>query len=1561
MTTIEFLAYLRSLDVQLSIEEGRLRCNAPEGVLTPELRAQLSAQKTALVALLQQPHSRPFSATIQPAQRDSFPPLSFAQQRLWFLNQLAPENPFYNVPAALRLSGQLDRVALKQAFNQIVCRHEALRTTFISVDGQPVQVIAPQLSLTLPLVDLQHVPIEEQKAIVQQRAVEEAQRPFHLSTDPLLRVTLLQLEPTEHVLLLTLHHIVSDGWSLGVLIRELGIFYTAFVTNQPAALSALPIQYADFAQWQRQWLQGEVLESQLQYWREQLRDIPMLNLLGDRPRPALQTYRGATEPIQLSHRLTAALEALSQQQGVSLFMTLLAAFQTLLFRYTGQVDITVGSPIANRNRNELEELIGFFVNSLVLRTDLSGNPTFRALLSRVREVALGAYAHQDLPFEKLVEALDPERDLSHNPLFQVAFALQNAPVEPLELPGLTLQPMEYASGTTRFDLEFHLWEPAQGLSRIWQAESEGLTGFVAYSTDLFDRMTIVRMVEHFTTLLEGIVANLDAKLADLPILTASEHQQLIEEWNNTEFEYDKETCFHHQFETQAERYPDTIAVVFENEQLTYRELDQRANQLAHGLQQLGVQPDTLVGLCIDRSLDMMIGILGILKAGGAYVPFDPSYPRERLSFMLADTQVSILLTQSKLANDLPSSQAQIICLDGDQSWLHQQSQKAPSSAVTSENLAYVIYTSGSTGTPKGVLIQHGGLCNFYHAQQQTFNLQPQSRILQFSSINFDASIFEIAMALGAGGTLYIPSNLDRMPGTALAQFLRSHAITHVILPPAVLSVLSTDNLPALQTVISGGEACTSEIIDRWAVNHQFFNAYGPTETTIWATIAQLAPGSSKPTIGRPIANTQVYILDIHRQPVPIGVAGELYIGGDGLARGYLNRPELTAERFVSHPFQAGSSLYRTGDLARYRADGNIEFLGRVDDQVKIRGFRVELGEIEAVLSQHPAVRETIVLAQGESEHKRLAAYFTLNLQHRDQTRLEQALEEQQIEQWQTLYNQTYADDGGDPTFNITGWNSSYTGQPIPSEQMHEWVKYRVQQILSFKPSRVLEIGCGTGLLLFSIAPHCSQYWATDFSSVSLNSIQQQLTKQELSHVKLLHKMAHDFDDVEPAAFDAVILNSVVQYFPSLNYLLQVLEGAVKAIAPGGFIFIGDVRSLPLLTAFHASVQLHQADGALDRTQLRQRVQRSQFEETELVIDPALFHALRDRFPQIDQVQIHLSRGRHHNEMTQFRYNVVLHIKTGSWQRNNSVDPGSTAATQIDWSQHQLSVLDVVQYVSQHEPDILFVTGIPNARVITAVRSAEWLFDADAPKTAGRMQAALANLTEAAIDPQAWWDLETEMPYRVEVSWSRSNSEGRYDVLFVRQGVTVLPFDPVIDYERSWKTYTNQPLQAQLARQLVPQLRSHLAQQLPEYMVPAAFVALEQLPLTPNGKVDRRALPTPDRPDSIRVAGPRSPVEATLVAIWTELLRLKQVGVHDNFFELGGHSLLATQLGSRVRDAFGIEVPLRTLFEGPTIAQLASVIQSLQDSNAQKQAPALVKLDRASHRKLRSSLTHEIKE
>ncbi len=900
--------------------------------------------------------------SIEPQPRDGRPfPLSFAQQRLWFLDQLEPGSPWYNMAYPLRLTGRLDAPALAAALSEIRRRHETLRTTFsLAGDGEEeaVQVVGPPTGLPLPLVDLRGLPLASREAELLRLVRAEARRPFDLARGPLLRALLYKIAEDDHALILTMHHIVCDGWSLGVLVRELG--EALFRRTLPP----LPIQYADFAVWQRRLLSGPVLDKLLSYWKRQLAGLPpLLELPTDRPRPRVQTFRGSLLPVALPPGTTAAVRELSRRSGATSFMTLLAAFLALLRRHTRQDDLAVGTPVANRGRMEIEGLIGFFVNTLVLRTDVGGDPSFRELLARVQAVAAGAYAHQDLPFEMLVQEIDPERQLSHNPLFQVMFLLQNAPMPELSVSGLKLSPLAAGGGdTSKFDLSLHFWE----------AEPE-LVGYFEYNTDLFDRATAARLADHFVRLLQGVLDDPDSRLSALPLLAPAEHRQVLGEWNDTAADYPRNACLHHLFAAQAERTPDAVALMDwqGRERLTYAELAGRAGHLARRLRDLGVGPDVPVAICLRRSPAMTVAVLAALGAGGAYVPVDPSYPRERLEMMLAIARPRVLLTEEGLRDSIPPGDFEVICLNRDEG-----TASFLPVAARPDNLAYVIFTSGSTGMPKGVAMPHRPLVSLVAWQLRNSVLGPEAKTLQFASLSFDVSCQELFSTWAAGGTLVLISEELRLDPGALLDALRRQAIERLFLPFVALQQLAEIAAEravwpeALREVVTAGEqlqitAAVAELFTRLP-ECRLFNQYGPSETHV--ATAYTLPGPARswpalPSVGIPVANTRILLLD--GGLVPAGVPGELCIGGDCLARGYLSRPDLTADRFVPDPFADGERLYRTGDLARWHRDGNLEFLGRTDQQLKIRGFRVEPGEIEAVLAAHPAVREAAVVARQD--------------------------------------------------------------------------------------------------------------------------------------------------------------------------------------------------------------------------------------------------------------------------------------------------------------------------------------------------------------------------------------------------------------------------------------------------------------------------------------------------------------------------------------------------------------------------------------------------------------------
>jgi len=937
--------------------------------LTPE-------QRLRLLDRLQESVDDSAGEGVKRRPRDLPLPLSFAQQRLWFLDQLAPGNPVYNVPCAMRLEGDLDRVALERALNEIVGRHEVLRTAFARVGDDPTQVIAPSLVLDLRPVDLSALEPEEREREAGRLVAEEGQEPFDLAEGPPIRVRLLRLGGHEHVLMLTIHHIAADGWSYGVLMRELGALYTAFLAGQPSPLPELQVQYADFAAWQREWMRGEVLDAELGYWKEKLAGITPLELPGDRPRPPVQTFRGTTTEWLMPRSVLEGLRSLARQRDVTPFMILLAGFQILLARYTGQDDIVIGSVVAGRNRGEIEPLIGFFVNTVVIRTDLSGDPTFTSALARVREVTLEAYAHQDVPFEAIVNSLRPERDPSRTPLFQVSLGLQSGVAEESRIGDIRTRLVDPRLSVSRYDLSLNLVE-----------RPDGLKVMAEYSTDIFEAATIGRLLRNFETLLRAITENPDRRLSELPLLETEERRRMLVEWNRTELDYPRK-CIHQLFEERVDLAPEGLAAVFEDQSLTYGELDRRSNRLARYLRGLGVGSETLVGVCLERSLEMVVGIMGVLKAGGAYVPLDPTYPAERLAFMLEDTQAPVLLTQERLLPSLPLGRpeggARVVRLDLD--WGAIEAETGPSGGERLANLskpdglAYVIYTSGSTGKPKGVLLEHHSVANFTQTTRILFEVTPKDRILQFASLCFDVSVFEIFTALLSGATLVLGSRETLLSPPDLTALMQREGVTITDLPPAVMALLPGEEFPALRVAFVGGEAFSGDLVNRWVQpGRTFYNGYGPTEGTVTVIIYKCeGTWDRSPPIGKPMYNQQAYVVDRNLQPVPVGVPGELCLGGAGLARGYLNRPELTAEKFVQNPFvdNPKARIYRTGDLVKYLANGDIEFLGRIDSQVKIRGFRIELGEVEAALAQHPRLKQVVVLAREDTPgQKRLVAYI----------------------------------------------------------------------------------------------------------------------------------------------------------------------------------------------------------------------------------------------------------------------------------------------------------------------------------------------------------------------------------------------------------------------------------------------------------------------------------------------------------------------------------------------------------------------------------------------------------
>ncbi|PHM46120.1 Amino acid adenylation [Xenorhabdus mauleonii] len=925
-------------------------------------------------------------------------PLSWAQQRLWFLAQLDPAaQTAYHIPGGLRLKGHLDQDALKAALDRVVARHEILRTTIGVVEGQAQQIIGePSSGFSLAMEDISHLPVADQQAAIGEISRHETNMSFDFTKGPLIRGRLLRLAEDEHVLLLTQHHIISDGWSLNVLMNELATLYHAFSEGQDDPLPPLTLQYADYALWQRAWLQGEMLEKQVDFWRNALQGAPaLLELPTDRPRPEKQSYTGGRVDIILPPELSAGLRALSQRHGTTLFMTLMAGWATLLSRLSGQKDLVIGTPVANRQHRELEPLIGFFVNTLALRVQLDDNPTVSGLLAQIKSHALKAYAHQDLPFEQLVEALKPPRSLSYSPIFQVMMSVDNTPgQQDIELPGATISEINASENIAQFDLSLSMNDT-----------EDGLVGDLEYSSDLFDRTSVERIASYLQTLLAAMVTNDSQRVEDLPLLQAAQRSQVLLDFNETDFLYSQELLAHQLFEQQAEQTPDAIALAFGDSQLSYAELNRHANQLAHHLIASGVRPDDRIAICAERSPDMIIGMYAILKAGAGYIPLDPEYPAERLAYQLSDSKPTLLLTQQHLQSRLSTQAVNIWLLDDENNRNHvaQQPHHNPDAdllGIKPEHLAYIIYTSGSTGMPKGVMLEHRNLVNFIHAQRKTSEPKPGDRILQFATVAFDTSVSDIFPTLASGATLVLRPPHIRIPDITFVNFLREQKISIMDMPTAFWHHWVQEMMegrsgfsPYLHTIIVGGEKAEYRHLMNWLSSPEtqscrWINSYGPTETTVIATTLTLNQlnrnGEADPEfmgsvpIGYPLPNTRIYILDTHGQPVPVGVTGEIHIAGAGVARGYLNRPDLTEEKFISDPFseRPNARMYKTGDLGRWLPNGMIEYMGRNDFQVKIRGFRIELGEIETQLAACEGVSDAVVIAREEGMgDKRLVAYL----------------------------------------------------------------------------------------------------------------------------------------------------------------------------------------------------------------------------------------------------------------------------------------------------------------------------------------------------------------------------------------------------------------------------------------------------------------------------------------------------------------------------------------------------------------------------------------------------------
>ncbi|MFJ4655103.1 amino acid adenylation domain-containing protein [Nocardia sp. NPDC088792] len=1455
--------------------------------------------------------------TIPRRERSGAVPLSAAQQRLWFLEQLFPGRATYTMPLALRLSGPLDVQALREALAAVIDRHDALRTSIELRDGLPVQVVHPAGEVRMTVVDSAELDSQRPEQDAVARAEAFARTVFDLS-GPLFQVLLVRLSATESIFAVAMHHIVSDGWSLGVFATELMTAYGALTTGRPLALPELPVQYGDYAAWLHERTTGDAFDRDLDYWRHILGDEPpLVTFHPDRPRIPNPENRGARLSFTIPADTVTGLNDLAaqvrrSQRPATLFVALMAGFKALLRYYTGAEDITVGTPVANRTRPEVEPLIGFFVNALALRTDLSGAPTFRELLAREQATVFDALDHQETPFDVVVEQLRPDRELSHSPLFRTALVLQNTAMPQLDVAGIRAEYLEVHSGTAKFDV----------LLTLRQVDGE-LIGGIEYDTDLYDETTIAGIARHFTALLATVVAHPDTPLPELDFLEPDERERALAAALPAVTE--SAAALHNLpglFHLQAIPTPTAVAVTDGDEHLTYAELAAAASQLARRIRAHGIGRGDFVGIHLERSTAVVVAILAVLDAGAAYVPLDPMNPAERTAFMIADSGARLVLTTEALAAALPGSDGpRLLLVDATDADADTEAPAGGESLPADpHDPCYIIYTSGSTGVPKGVIIEHTNVVRLFTTSARLFDFGPDDVWTLFHSYSFDFAVWEMWGALLYGGRLVVvPGEISRTTEQFAELLVRERVTVLNQTPSAFLRLIPALDGPrgdrtALRWVIFGGEALDLPGLRPWYRRHgetaRLVNMYGITETTVHVTYRELSEAdvdsAAGSLIGVPLPDLGVLVLDPAGRPVPDGVAGEMFVCGAGVGRGYLNRDDLTAERFSTSALVGGERLYRTGDLARRRADGELEYLGRIDHQVKVRGFRIELGEIESVIDAHPGVEQSVVLAREDAGgNVALVAYLTPRPEvYRD------AAESDQVSDWETVFDTTYGQQraGSTADFDITGWNSSYTNAAIPDEEMREWVDSTVSAVRALEPRRILEIGCGTGLLLSRLAPGRDVYDATDMSSTALERVRGDIVAgdPELAHVRLHLGDADRLPDDLTGPYDVILVNSVIQYFPSAEYLTRVLDRAAELLAPNGVLYLGDIRDLGLAHAFHTTVEMAAAPAA-GATELAAAVRTAADRDAELLLAPRYFLDFADSHPRLSGARIRLRRGAHLNEMSRFRYDAVLYAgEAGQPVTSRVLDTAITPA-------------QLAELLRREQPAAVIVADLIDKRVSGPLAAA-------AETARGRAGAAELRALAAdagGADPEAYLALSEELSYRIE---ALRRPDGRFDVVATRWDIA-LPAAPSRPAVWPAEPVASDPLRVKAHDDLAVSVRAHLARRLPRHMIPAGVLVLERFPLTTNGKLDRRALPAPAlRRNPVAYEPPRTPLEQRIAAVFTQVLGVPTIGRTDDFFDLGGHSLLAAQLMLRLKETFGEDIPLGSLFTAPTVAGVAALLE-----------------------------------
>lgn len=1467
--------------------------------------------------------------------------LTEAQREIWIASQMGEDaNCAYNESCSLRLTGTLNVEALRKALQIFVDRHDALRSKF-GPEGDYQEYLS-QYTVDLPLRDLSGLTAEKKVQQVEAIIEEDMATPFHLVQGPMFRAQLVRWSAEDHQLIFTTHHAVCDGWSFGVVFHELAQLYSTIAGGgQPNLEPAM--QFSQYSEWSRNQQGSPDVKKCESYWVQKFEGgpIPVLDLPYDRPRPALKTYNGSFVVRRCDPAIFKDLKKTSGQMGNTLFGTLFAAFYTLLYRLSGQTDLVVGIPAAGQTLVDSNDLVGHCLNFLPTRSTVEGNAPFAEFATRIKKLVLDSYDHQNYTYGTLIQKLKLERDPSRLPLLSVMFNIDKRSLDKLSFSGLKAVVTTNAKQYVNFDLFVNLVQGDHDLD----LECE-------FNTDLFDPSTVLRWLGHFETLMKSIVQNPKQSIDDLVLLTDEQRRQLVVEWNQTARPYPTGETMHGLFEAQVARTPNAIAVVHETQQWTYQELNRKANAVAQRLRSLGAKPGMYVGLYLERTADMIASMLGILKAGAAYVPLDPSYPQDRIAFYIQDSQAPIILTQSKGVSTLPPHQAQVVAVD--------ELQVAgdlpnPSSGVQAQSIAYVIYTSGSTGKPKGVAIEHRNAANFIHWATETFSEAETSGVLAATSMCFDLSIFEIFGTLSRGGKIILAENALHLPRLAA-----KNQVTLINTVPSAIAELVQENaIPSsVQAINLAGEALSTTLVDRlYALPHvqRVRDLYGPSETTTYSTWI-LRKAGEPASIGRPIANTEIYLVDAKMQPTPLGVPGELLIGGKGVAWGYLNRPELTAEKFISDPFsgRSGSRLYRTGDLARYRADGNLEFIGRRDHQVKFRGFRIELGEIESVLKSHPAVQDCAVMVrEDQPNQKRIVAYTTLRAgdgaSEPDAHTLELGAQRQQ--QWERTFSTALSEvkDKAGGIQNLDAVITNWSGLENSSAHTQEWIDRTVDRLRELKPRRIFEAGCGTGQLLLRLAPEAELYYGTDFAKPAVERLEEEVRQRAWKQVKLACRTAEDVGSFPEKGFDLFILHSVAQYFPDSDYLLKVIGNAIRLVEPGGYLFIGDVQSHALVDCLHAANQLKEAATDLTLGELRDRVRMKSGQETELMVDPEFFGALMSQMPSIHGVEVQLRRGVMRNESTQYHYDVILQV--------GGTRPAYPKLPVIDWQAEGMTLERLRDRLAQPGNPGWRIRNIPNGRLSQELSAWRKLQSASASDRVDAFRSALQSESSThGVDPDALWQLGDQLGWFTEVRWEADGTSGTLEAHFLtkssgRRGLGLGLETPTGGWQ-PLRDYANNPSR-NLLRSKVPDLLKGFAQdKLPDYMMPSSIVVLDILPRTPNGKVDRKALPAPMAGSTSAVqafVAPRNEQEKLLAQIWQQVLGIPQVSVMDSFFDLGGDSHLIFRVANRASQQ-GLSLTPRMFFQHKTIANLVKAAESEGGRETKPAAPSITRASRDSLRR-----------